>query len=368
MNRIEIRAIIQERNDWCVSVIIPTHRTSPDRRVDLEVLNKAIRQAKSILGGKNTPETINQIITGSLDKLQQEFDPVHAMDGLGLFVSPETARLIYFPFPVQEKIIVDHAFEVRDLYYLEQFSKPYYVLQLTKDEAHLFLMETGATPREITNSYFPMKNENEYEYSRSSLGTSYGYSGKGFEKDKSLVSKTRQESFYKEVAHNVMPYTKAGELLISGAKHILTGFDALRDRRLRIRGRIPGNFKEQIELFDHARSTYFEYKQHEIQMMIDNLSEMIGTKRVVYGVNNVWTAANAGKGDTLLVEKDLREEGFSLPDGGLASIPDGLLVRNTTTDKVDHIIETIIDKGGKVIFTEENQLIVYDHIALLLRY
>jgi len=368
MNRIEIRALIQERNDWCVSVIIPTHRTSPDRRVDSEVLNKSIRHAKSIVNGKNPPAAINNLIAGSLDRLAIEFDPVHVMDGIGLFVSPETAKLVYFPFPVKQKIIVDNMFEARDLYYLEQFSKPYYVLQLTKDEAHLFLMETGSTAREVTNTYFPMKNEQEYEYSRSSLGTSYGFAGKGFEKDKSIMNKTRQEPFYKEVARNVMPYTKAGDLLISGTKHILSGFDDFRDRRLRIKGRITGNFKEQNDLFDHARTTYFECKQHEIQMMIDGLTEMIGTKKVVYGVRNVWSAAIAGKGDTLLVEKDLHDEGITLPDGGLASMGDNSLSKNTITDKVDHIIDTTLDKGGKVIFTEENQLANYEHIALVLRY
>lgn len=368
MNRIEIRAIIQERNDWCVSVIIPTHRTSPDRRVDSEVLSKSIRHAKSIVSGKNPPPDIAKVITGSLDQLAQEFDPVHAMDGLGLFVSPETARLVYFPFPVKEKIIVDNTFEVRDLYYLEQFSKPYYVLQLKKDEAHLFLLETGSAAREVTNTYFPMKNEEEYEYSRSSLGTSFGFAGKGFEKDKSVVNKTRQEPFYKEVARNVMPYTKAGDLLVSGTKHVLSGFDELRDRRLRIKGRITGNFKELNDLFDHARNTYFECKHHEIQMMIDSLTELIGTKKVVHGVRNVWSAAIAGKGDTLLVEKDLHEEGITLPDGGLANLPDNSSDKNTITDKVDHIINAIIDKGGKVIFTEENQLNEYDHIALQLRY
>ncbi len=368
MNRIEIRALIQERNDWCVSVIIPTHRTSPDRRVDSEVLNKSIRHAKSILSGKNPPATIKNLIEDALDRLAREFDPVHGMDGLGLFVSPEIARIVYFPFPVKQKIIIDNTFEVRDLYYLEQFSKPYYVLQLTKDEAHLFLIETGAEAKEVTNTYFPMKNEQEYEYSRSSLGTSYGFVGKGFEKDKSILNKTRQEPFYKEVAHNVMPYTKAGDLLIGGAKNILSGFDTFRDRRLRIKGRITGNFKEQNDLINHARATYFEYKQHEIQMMIDSLAEMVGTKGVAHGVRNVWSAAIAGKGDTLLVEKDLHDESITLPGGGVANLADSLLINNARTDKVDHIIDTIIDKGGKVIFTEENQLADYDHIALILRY
>ncbi len=358
MNRIEIRALIQERNDWCVSIIIPTHRTSPDRKIDTEVLQQSIRHAKSILIGKRPPMDVYNLIINSIQKLELEFDPIHATEGLGLFVSPDMARIVHFPFPVKEKVIVDKSFDVRDLYYLEQFSKHYYVLQLTKDEAHLFLLEAGAMAKEVINTYFPMKNEEEYEYAKPSIGTSYGYARKGFEKDKSMLSKTRQEPFFKEVSLHVMPYTKAGDLFLSGSKNILAAFDESRDKRLRIKGRIAGSFKDQKDLFDHAQTTYFLSRQNEIQMTIDSLGELVGMKRVAFGIRNVWSSASAGKGDTLLVEKDFQEEGNTHPGGEQFS----------STDNVDHIIETIIDKGGKVIFTEENQLQPYDHIALILRY
>jgi hypothetical protein len=363
MNRIEIRALIQERNDWCVSIIIPTHRTSPDRRVDTEVLRKAILHAKTILNGKNPPNDIYDLISAEIDRLELEVDPIHAMEGLGLFVSTDIARMVHFPFPVKERIMVGPTFEVRDLYYLEQFAKPYFVLKLTKEEAHLFQLEIGAATHEVTNTYFPMRYKSEYEYSKSSPGTSYGFVSKSFEKDKSVMNKTRHEMFYKEVAQNVMPYTKAGDLLISGAKNIISLFDSSRDRRLKVKGRITGSFIDPQELFDRARSTYYESRQHEIQMTIDSLSELFGMRKVAYGIRNVAIAAASGKGETLLVEKDFKEEEIIHSD-----VQHSQPSINFKAGKVDQIIETIIDKGGKVIFTEENQLEQYDRIALVLRY
>jgi hypothetical protein len=363
MNRIEIRALIQERNDWCVSIIIPPHRTSPDRRVDTEVLRKAILQTKTILNSKTPPTDIYNWVTNQIDKLELGFDPIHAMEGMGLFVSPDMAKMVYFPFAVKERIMVGSTFELRDLYYLEQFAKPYYVLKLTKEEAHLFQLEIGTATHEVTNTYFPMRDESEYEYSKPSLGTSYGYVSKSFEKDKSVMSKARHEAFYKEVAQNVMPYTKAGDLIVSGAKNIISLFDSSRDKRLRVKGRIIGSFKDEQELFERARSTYFDSRQHEIQMTIDGLGELFGLRKVTYGIRNVETAAASGKGETLLVEKDFKKDEFILS----GEHPSQSSI-NHNVDKVDQIINNIIDKGGKVIFTEANQLEQYDRIALVLRY
>ncbi len=362
MNRIEIRALIQEKNEWCVSIIIPTSRTSPERRVD-EVLQKSISYTKTIIRQKKPPIDIYNLLVISIDKLALQVDLVHAVDGLGIFVSPDMARLVLFPFPVKEKIMVDQTFETRDLYYLEQFSKPYYVLKLTKNEAHLFLLETGTVAREITNTHFPMRNGYAFEHAKPTMGTSFGFARKGFEKDKSSMNKTRLKSFFKEVQHNLLARIKTSDVLITGSRNILFNFESAPDNHLKIRGRIIGNFKDQNDLFTRARSTYFEYKHDEIQILIDRLDEFVGTKKVTFGIRDVWSAANTGKGDMLLVEKDFRKVGDTLQSGQKVSLP--LAKHTKIPDLADQIIETIIDKGGRVVYTEDNQLEKYDQIALV---
>jgi len=131
MNHKEIQALIEERNEWCVSVIIPTHRTSPDRRVNSEILKKSVIHARTLLDKKKPPIDTYNMMVKSIDKLLDEFDPVHALDGLGIYVSPDITQMVHFPFPVKEKIIIDKSFETRDLHYFKQFSSPYYILKFT---------------------------------------------------------------------------------------------------------------------------------------------------------------------------------------------------------------------------------------------
>lgn len=369
MNRVEVRALIQEKNEWCISIIIPTSRTSPDRRVDAEVLEKAISHTKVLLSNKKPPPKAYDTLVHSIDTLALQVDPVHAMDGLGLFISPDMAKLVHFPFPVTEKIIVDKSFETRDLYFLEQFAKPYYVLKLSKSEAHLYLLETGTEAREITNTYFPIRNNNNnYEYAKPTLGTSFGFARKGFEKDKNIINKTRQEPFFNEVQQNLVTYIKTSDLLVSGARNIVSNFESTRDKRLKIKGRIIGSYHDLNELFSRARSTYYECKYHEIQAIVDSLEELSGRKKVASGIHDVWAATVAGKGDLLLVEKDYRKIGYLLQNGQQMNLHVPLSEHEIIPDLVDQIIEIVIDKGGRIIFTEENQLEKYERIALILRY
>jgi len=367
MNLKEIQALIEVRNNWCLSIIIPTHRTSPDRRVDTEVLKKSTSHAKTLLDKKNPPPDLYNSLVKSIDKVVVDFDPVHALDGLGIYVSPDVAKMVHFPFPVKEKIIIDKSFETRDLYYLKQFSNPYYVLKLTKNQARLYLND-GTQVREITNTHFPMNVVNDYAYARSTLGTSFGYARKGFEKDKSILSKMRLEPFYKGIHQNLKQYVKTGSLLITGSKKVITDFESAGDKALRIKGRIIGSFNNKVELLERTRSTYLDALQNEIQAMIDSLEELPGARKTAIGIREVWSAAAAGKGDVLLVEKDFRKVGFVLDEGKQISLHVPAAKHTTLPDLVDQVIETVIDKGGRVVFTEDNQLEKYEHIALILRY
>jgi len=367
MNHKEIQALIEERNEWCVSVIIPTHRTSPDRRVNSEILKKSVIHARTLLDKKKPPIDTYNLMVKSIDKLLDEFDPVHALDGLGIYVSPDITQMVHFPFPVKEKIIIDKSFETRDLHYFKQFSSPYYILKLTKNQASLFLND-GTQIREITNTHFPMSVVNDYAYARSTLGTSFGYARKGFEKDKSVIGKLRLEPFYRGIHQNLKQNIKAGNLLINGSKKVITDFEAAGDRTLRIKGRIIGIYKNKVELFERARATYYDAMQNEIQSMIDSLEELPGTRKTAIGIREVWSTAVAGKGNVLLVEKDFRKTGYTLEDGKQISLQVPAASHTTLPDVVDQVIETVIDKGGRVVFTEDNQLEKYEHIALILRY
>ena len=132
-----VKTLRNEKGNICVSVIVPTHRTSPDRRTDQLNTKKAIEKAERLMNTKY-PADIVSSFTNRLHELFLQIDFAHNEDGLGLFVSSNIQLQVSFPFPVKEKIVVGDSFEIRDVLYKENFSDPYYVLLLTEQGARLF--------------------------------------------------------------------------------------------------------------------------------------------------------------------------------------------------------------------------------------
>jgi hypothetical protein len=82
----------------------------------------------------------------------------------------------------------------------------------------------------------------------------------------------------------------------------------------------------------------------------------------------VWPMAHEGRGSKLLVEQDFHYPA-QVDDSGLRLLPEGgARGLQTLDDAVDDVIATVLEKGGKVVFTDPGMLGVHQHIALILRY
>ncbi len=371
MNTKAFEELIQTTGNPCVSLIIPTHRTSPSRMQDSELLEKAIREATSLLQKKKEYAANAPIIIQKLNELSSTIDFSHQQDGLGIFVSEKIGHIIKFPFVVEAKIIIDSTFETRDLYYLKQFSKPYFVLNLSKDEAHLFLAEAGKLVIEITDGHFPMKYTDDYIYEKVSLGTSFGYSQKGFERDKGEMVQIRRKSFFQEVSENLIHHLKNGDrLLVSGTKKIIAEFESAKNSRCKISAKVIGSFGAYNlnELLERTWNSNMEITHLETEKILEKLPEFDGQNKLASGLRHAWTAAMSGKGKLLLVEKDYRAVGYVKSDHDkiMLRVPQG--DHATIPDAVDQLIEEVIRHKGSVLFTQANQLENYEHVALILRY
>ena len=85
-------------------------------------------------------------------------------------------------------------------------------------------------------------------------------------------------------------------------------------------------------------------------------------------MTEVWHTAQEGRGSTLIVET-----GFHYParldETGQFLIPaEDPTAPDVIDDAVDNVIETVMSKGGKVVFVDDGVLEQYQHIAMILRY
>jgi hypothetical protein len=117
--------------------------------------------------------------------------------------------------------------------------------------------------------------------------------------------------------------------------------------------------------------------------ILDKLGEAVGSGKHAAGLSEVWQLAQEGRGEVLLVEEDfhpagqLDESGLNLmPVNGTGGDNSGNGTGNTNgtsnaqvmDDAVDSLVETVLDKGGRVVFTNSGTLKEHNRVAMILRY
>ena len=355
----------------CVTVIIPTHKTSPERTTDPIEVNKTIKQVKDNLllkyGKKKGAE-----LAGKLEEFETSIDYTHNAEGLGLFVSAKISEIVQFPFPVIEKTIVGDKFETRDLVYLSAYLEDYLLLSISMDETKLY-RGSGTELKDIRNNDFPRKYIDDYEYARPSLGSSYGPSLKSTEKDKSIITKERFERFLHETDKLLSHYLNNNHipLIIAGVKQELGYFQKESTHTAQIAGQIVGNYTHSslTEFGKMAFERIIKHREKITQQEIEKLSDSIGKELAVTGIRSVWKAAMEGKGLLLIVEKDFTKPGFVKRDDNTnLYLTPPVENHNIMGDAVETIMETILEKNGKIRMVDNGTLTDRDQIALILRY
>jgi len=364
-----ITKLDREKEGLCVSLVIPTYRTSTMRMQNPKNVQKVIRKVNSIIKGMSRSKATANHLIEKLDQLRSAVDHVHPLDGIGLFASSHVAEIIMFPFKVQEKIVVGDSFEMRDLYYYRQLAIEYYILHLTKDGAQLY---TGCLDQaqEVHDDFFPVKFEDDYEYATPAPASSMRNALQSFERDKSQLRQIRQERNYKEINGLLGNYLLPDKsLIVSGAKEQVARFSNNYTWSNHLEGELTGNYtKDTIKL---GRDAWKKLRSHKINHLasqqIKAIREGVGQDKVVTGIREVWKAAKDGRGLALYVEKDYGRSGYLAGDNQLyLSPPKGKYKR--VEDIVDDAIEMAKTKGTEVKILENEKLRAFDHIALALRY
>lgn len=367
----QVQLLQKSKGSICISIILPTHRLSPERRVDNLELKRSINAAKQLLQYKYSVSNIQSLLD-AMDEMYQNVDFNHNSDGLGIYISPTVNLAVQFPFPVEEKVMVGDSFEIRDLLYKANYSVPYLAIMLARKEIRLY---NGIWDEltEVVNENFPKAYEEEYLYNPPSRGTPFtGHTTvRNFEKEKSSLEEIRYKEFYHKADELLNQYVTPGlPIILLGVEKDIAWYEKVSAHSKNIISKIEGNYEysNEKQLADTSWPAMFEYLQNERNLLIKKMQEKIGEQLVISGIQQVWQATKDGKAFKLLVEKDFRKSGF-ITDGGYQ-----LHVRPTekaykiVADAVDDVMEMVLEMGGQVFLTDNGLLKDYEHIALITRY
>lgn len=360
-----------DKGGICVSVIIPLYHLSQDQKQDKAHIEKAINEVSENLIINYSTEA--PLVLDKLTQLTREITFSRNDLGIGIYVSRNISVVHYFPFPVQETIVVHPGFRIKELLLKEQYAVAYFVLYIDERKARLF---TGALKnvQELDNENFPVTNTDDYIYASPSRGTSYAGSAhvKTFENDKSAAKKKRTEAFLAEIDELLAHIIKDTEpIILCGPKRVTAAFLNRSNHANTIISVVNGNY-EDYTAADFAQLTWPGVEKFLAEKMIDEVNEFIektGEGLTEFGPENIWDASMEGRIYKLLVEKDYTAKGYFVSGN-----PDILYMKEPKQDHtiIDNVIEDIIEKvwekGGEISFLENNMLSNYQHIAAITRY
>ncbi|HEY3251461.1 MAG TPA: hypothetical protein VGK25_10130 [Ignavibacteria bacterium] len=368
----ELEELLSAKNGPCISIIVPFTKFSSERKQNPIRMKKAIREAEKMLIEKYGNEKSKDLIE-KINKAPEEIDFLHPNDGVGIFISHNIHKIIIFPLPVTEKITVSNEFEIRDVEYFAKNLFEYYLLILSKGNTRFF-KGYGNILNEINDDNFPAAYVDDHEYPRHHYMNYTGSSPKSIAIDKSITTEKRLHIFLKHIDEMMHLYLSVKyPLIIAGVEQNLSYYKELTKYCKNIILSITGNFDHynEAELSKVIVPEINKYIEQDTEKLLKEFDELVGKGKAVCGISEVWKNASEGKGEILIVEKDYRqpaainEEKYELLSNG-DSIQNEKLKK--LDDAVNDIIGTIIKDNGDVVFVENERLIRYGRIALILRY
>jgi len=281
---------------------------------------------------------------------------------IAIYVSPMLSKIFYLHIPIEDKIIIDQSFEIRDLIYAKQEALKFIVLLITGTHAEAYIMDNGNTAK--LKLGVP---ENAATYDRDVAEKVANFSDQS--KDKEIL----QNKFLKHIdnALSAVLHTNNLPVFLLGAERMLGHFASITANANSIAATIHGNYEEAgpAEIQQLLEPYINAWKAEKNKQVLDEIDQAIKNKKLEAGVKAIWTAVKEKNCSLLIVEKNYMYPADYTGDEKYIQKHDSASVSILNIkDAVDDIIEEVIQAGGEVRFVDEGLLNEYLHIALVRYY
>ncbi|HQN55697.1 MAG TPA: hypothetical protein PLR24_00605 [Saprospiraceae bacterium] len=343
----------------CVTLILNTHRTTPENQKDIIALKNLISETYERLQREHGSD-IAKRYTAKLQGLAEDIDHYHNDHGLMLFVNDEIAEYLRLPIHVTDRVIIDKTFATRSIVRAMKRVSDYYVLVLSKGKARLIEASGDVVVKEVRGEGFPFNDSQFMKLSSaesSNAARASNLAHEFFNRVDKALNKIRNE--------NPLPVVVCAEesnyhLYLAAADHpnIILGHVLLKNIDASPNSIVKDYVAPQVE-----EMTLLKHRER-----ISELSAAVNSGRALTDLNEIWAAVRVGRGKTIFVEQGyiqaVRKE-----DGLLKPIAlDEVDSKEDINDVVDEMIEHTMKMGGDVVFVRKGDLEQFNKLALATRY
>jgi hypothetical protein len=354
----KITELATHNNYPSVTISLNTHRTHPDSERDAIALKNLFSEATDRLNSEFEKREI-QPIMDQLRKLESEIDVNYNLDSLHIFVSKDTGEVIKSPWKTQEDIVhITDSFAIKPLIKAYNRSEEYMIALISQSGVRLFEAINDAVIKEIKNEDFPTSEKPPIS------------ADPEVRNDPKKVDDTLREYLNRMDKALVKIYNETGLKTIC----ICTETNYVRlmevaDRQDAYQGYTAINYNnsEPHQLAAQAWEIVREHQKKGIKDSIDEVNEAVGQGTVITDLQEIFRAAKEGRGELLIAHESYSQAALVHDDLSIELVEDG-----TGTEFVDDITSTIawevISKGGRAIFTNNDDIKNLGEISLKTRY
>ena len=364
----ELKALAEESTDCFITMLLPTHRHSPDYKQDHIRLKNLVAKAESLI-----PENFRS--KGLLDEPKRRIDDdhfwQHQLDGLAVFITPESTRYRQLDFNVPERLFVNSHPLIRPL--VPRFDRVDHavVLTITGDSAQLFSYQGGRMEVEEHDA-FPVRLEEitsvrdpedqlQLHSQRQGGGPSQAgaseaaiYHGHG-SGERQVEADKRQYLTNVASAFSKATYGNSAKAVVVGTEEVLGHFKSVakRDDLVEVVGS-PAEYKPD-ELADRVRDAVQKSSSELKEQLKEEFGQAVSSDKGSVNLVKLHQAAKQARIDKLLLLDD--QEIWAEADGDQLTILQSDEPAATSDRQPDQnqfelvnalVIETL-KQGGSVI-------------------
>jgi hypothetical protein len=345
-----LKRIKDIKSDCCVTILLNTHRNSPQSKKDEIALKNLVSEAEKRLKEDCNDKT-GDVVFQKLNELASNIDARYNFESLALFVNREIAEFIRMPIEVEDRVVIGNSFATRDLIRLLHKELNYYLLVLSREKARL-IEAVGDKEIDEIHSGFPMENSFTVEGE-----------GKLFSRETSLVLE-----FFGNVNEqlNDVQHEKRLPVFICTDEANYSDYLKAAERNENIFGLVEGNKDDEDahNIVAAAWPVAKKWLEEKNEERLAELTQNAGGEDFETDFTEIWKAIIEGKGRTLYVKEGYIQPA-KLENNTVKLVSDG---EANVDDIIDEMIEKNNEMGGDTVFVSGDELKEYNNLVLLKRF
>ena len=311
----DIHQLSQIRENYCISIFIPTHRSGFDNaKIDQLNFKNALGEARIELEKRKiVPNELHKAFQPAYELLEEESFWNNMSDGLAVFIAPSHFEYYELPIAFNSFVHVSDRFYLRPLLPMFAGDGRFFVLALSQNQVRFFegsrhsitpVIIEDLVPEDLEEALLLDENEANLQIKSNGQHNSH-YFGHGAGKDGKNV---QREKYFRQVDDGLMEmlYDETEPLLIASVDYLTPLYKSISNYPYIMETNIKGNPEHWSPMQLHERAwqimePHFKAKQRTAEK---EFNHKFAKHEAAISTHDVVPAAYNGKIQTLFVDKN----------------------------------------------------------------